>query len=423
MPSLEELLKNKPLTNENKFVRKSFSVTTEDRPYSIIEAASTQLIKTESNVETIQEKLEPKLSQTKVKVEPNLSQSRVKDKSNADKLEPKLSQTKAKVETKLKPKLSQKTQTIPRNNLNQTEVKAGPSKDFSLLVGLQKQIAIFLFEECQSTLTEETTGLTIDYISMSCNTTKSAARKALQRLEQKKIIIRYEFKNGRSGWTRYKLPDVIYQEIHHLKSLNKLEPKLSQAKILRLNNLSQTEAKLRTELEPSVSSSSSDINIKETTTELTEEWSFDITPYSKFGFMTSQLKQLASLGVISAIDVEQSLLEFNHDLDNNALPKMNTGKINFLMGILRKGQSYVSDSYRNDEEALISEMADRAENKRKKILEDKFILWEASLSDEERKSVENKVPLHLRVMFQAHGIANLEIKGWLFNYYLKTTSN
>lgn len=170
----------------------------------------------------------------------------------------------------------------------------------------------------------------------------------------------------------------------------------------------------------SASSSSSVLNIKETTTELDNEWNFDITPYSKFGFMTSQLKQLASLGVISAMEVAQSLIEFNHDLDNNALPqKMNTGKLNFLMGILRKGQSYVSEGYKNEEEAIISEMARRAEDKRKKLIEDKFVAWEASLSDEERKKIEDKIPLNLRVLFRVHGLSNLEVKNWLFNYYLQ----
>lgn len=53
--------------------------------------------------------------------------------------------------------------------------------------------------------------------------------------------------------------------------------------------------------------SSSDLNIKETTTtQLDDEWNFDSTPYARFGFTYSQIKQLAKVGV-SASDVEQSL--------------------------------------------------------------------------------------------------------------------
>ena len=174
-----------------------------------------------------------------------------------------------------------------------------------------------------------------------------------------------------------------------------------------------------TELTTSPSSSSSVLNIKETTTQLSDEWNFDITPYAKFGFMASQLKQLASCGVISAADVEQSLIEFNYDLTNNALPVIKTGKINFLMGLLRSGHSYVSEGFKTEQEALISEMASRAESKRKKLLEDSFLAWEGNLSNEERKEVENKIPLNLRVLFNVHGLSNLEVKNWLFNYYLQ----
>ena len=463
MPNLANILKNKKVNIEaSKFIRKP-SIATEDRPCSPVEAASIQL-KTESNVETIQDELEPNLSQTEAKVEPNLSQTEAKVEPNLSqteakvepnlsqteakvepnlsqteaKVEPNLSQTEAKVEpnlsqteAKVEPNLSQTEAKVEPNlsqteakvepNLSQTEAKVEPSKDFLLLVGLQKQITIFLFEECQSALAEETPGLTIDYISMSCNTTKSAARKALQRLEKKKIIIRSDFKNGRAGWTRYKLPDVIYQEIHHLKSLNKLEPKLSQIEVRRLSNLSQTEAKLRTELEPSPPSSSSDLIIKETTTttQLDDEWNFDISPYGRFGFTYSQVKQLAKVGVISSSDVEQSLIEFNYDLDNNTLPQIKTNKLNFLMGLLRSGHSYISEGFKNEQEALIAEMAMRAETKRKKLLEERFISWEANLSQEERKVIERNLPTQLMVLNRAHGINNPDVRKFFLSYFIQ----
>jgi hypothetical protein len=167
-------------------------------------------------------------------------------------------------------------------------------------------------------------------------------------------------------------------------------------------------------------SSSSSLNIKETTTtELSNEWDFDISTYTRFGFTTSQLKQLASLGVISATNVEQSLIEFSYDLDNNALPVIKTGKINFLMGLLRAGNSYVSEGFRSEQEAMILEMARRAEGRRKDLLDAKFIAWEAALNDEERKEIVNKLPAHLTVLHRTYGVGNAEIKNWLFNYYLQ----
>jgi hypothetical protein len=300
-------------------------------------------------------------------------------------------------------------------NRKQTENKVATKTAFSELVGLQRNILILVCHECKNSRSRTTEALTLEYLSVSLKCSPSVIKTTIQRLEKKGCLLRVAFKNGRGGWSKYELPDSVYHDVLRSETANK-----------PTTNWQQTEnkpaTKLATEPTTSTSSSSSFLNIKETTTKLDDEWNFDITPYAKFGFMTSQLKQLASLGIISAVEVEQSLLEFNHDLDNNALPQMNKGKLNFLMGILRKGQPYISDSYRNEEEAIISEMATRAESRRKKILEDKFVVWETSLNDEERKKIEDKIPLPLRVMLRAHGVSNLEVKNWLFNYYLQSTT-
>ncbi|MBV9575238.1 MAG: hypothetical protein JO149_01300, partial [Gammaproteobacteria bacterium] len=160
------------------------------------------------------------------------------------------------------------------------------------------------------------------------------------------------------------------------------------------------------------------INIKTTTTELSDEWNFDITPYSRIGFTVSQIKQLASIDVISAAEVEQSLIEFTYDLDNNALPPIKTNKINFLMGLLRSGHSYVSEGFKNEQERTIAEMARRAEDKRKKALDEKFLAWEQELTDLERNEMEKKFPTSLMVLHRTYGIDNIEVRNWMFNYFL-----
>lgn len=280
------------------------------------------------------------------------------------------------------------------------------------LSGKEKELLDLIFNNCQAHGKLESERLTSEYICNALgNISDIRLRNLIHRLIKKNVLSVCDIKNGRGGWRIFGFKQETFKKIHSHKALAMREHSVSKTNSIAL----------ATPL-ASTSSSSSALNIKETTTELDDEWNFDITPYSKFGFMTSQLKQLASLGVISAMEVAQSLIEFNHDLDNNALPqKMNTGKLNFLMGILRKGQSYVSEGYKNEEEAIISEMARRAENKRKKLIEDKFVAWEASLSEEERKKIENKVPLNLRVLFNVQGLVNLEVKNWLFNYYLQST--
>jgi hypothetical protein len=154
-------------------------------------------------------KLEPNLSQSEAKLgtelEPNLSQSNRK-------LEPNLSQSEAKLGTELEPNLSQKA------------AKTDQKTSFSSLVGLQRKIVLFIHEICKTILKQQTNPISIEFIAAQCQSPKSAVRKAIQRLEQKKIILRVAFKNGRGGWTQYQLSDQISQEILMLEN-QKLEPK------------------------------------------------------------------------------------------------------------------------------------------------------------------------------------------------------
>jgi predicted transcriptional regulator len=389
--------------------------------------SSTELLRTwqQESVLFTSEKLEPNLGQSRAKLEPNLSQTEAKLEPNLGQSRAKLEPSRSKLEPKVEPKLSQ-TWAKVKPNLGQSRAKLEPKDKIFNIIGLpelQKRVIFYIHEICQTLLERETQALPIRVIAIDCESTVSAVRKALQRLEEMGTIQRIEYKDGRGGWTRYGFPDQIYQEILRLKN-QKVEPNLGQSRAKLEPNLSQTWAKLRTELrtelEPSPSSSSS-LDIKTTTTsaELSDEWKFDIASYSRFGFTQTQLKQIASLGVISSLEVEQSLIEFSHDLDNNMLPPIKTTKINLLMGLLRSGHAYVSESFKNEQETMIAEMARRAEAKRKKLIEEKFGAWEGSLKDEERKLVLNKLPTSLMVLEKTYGIGNEQVKNWYLDYFMK----
>tara|TARA_R110000868_G_scaffold207266_2_gene456230 strand:+ start:243 stop:1745 length:1503 start_codon:yes stop_codon:yes gene_type:complete len=296
----------------------------------------------------------------------------------------------------------------------QTDNKVATKTVFSELVGLQRDIVTFICHECKNSRSRVTEALTLEHIAMSLKRSTGAIKTTIQRLEKKGCLTRVEFKNGRGGWSRYEVQDHIYHDTLRSESGNKPITKWQQT-----DNKVATEP--TTELATSPSSSSS-LNKITTTTKLEEEWDFDISLYNRFGFTTSQLKQLATLNVISATDVEQSLIEFSFDFDNNALPPIKTNKINFLMGLLRAGHSYVSEGFKNEQEEMIAEMARRSEGKRKNLLEAKFGAWAETLSGEELKAVENKLPTNLMVLHRTHGVDNTEVRTWLFNYYLQTCS-
>jgi hypothetical protein len=297
-------------------------------------------------------------------------------------------------------------------NWEQTGSKLGAKITFSELVGLQRDIIIFICHECKKSRSRITEALTLEYMAKSIKRSAGAVKNAIGRLEKKSCLIRVEFKNGRGGWSRYEVPDSIYHDALRIETGSK-----------PVANWEQTGSKLVAQpvAQPvaNASCSSSFKDLKITTTELSDEWNFDIATYAQFGFTKTQIKQLATSGVISSTDVEQSLIEFSYDLDNNALPSIKTTKINFLMGLLWKGQAYVSEGFKNEQDAMIAEMASRASKKRESLLKAKFEAWESGLGGDERKEIEKRLPTHLTVLHRTYGISHVEVRNWFFDYYLQ----
>lgn len=422
MPSLDDILKKN--ATKAKLVPNRASIATEDRPYSKFE------YEPPVNTSTLQNSLHHNAysgeteeiedienwQQTDNKPATNRQQT-----SNKPITKPQQPVDKKRYEKENWQQSGNETGNTTDNKVTtkwqQTDNKVATKTSFSELVGLQRNIIILICHECKNSRSRTTEALTLEHISTALKCSTGVVKTTIQRLEKKGCLLRKEFKNGRGGWSKYELPDNIYHDAVRSETDNKVATKWQQTD-------NKVATKPATEPTTSLSSSSSILNIKETTTnQLSDEWSFDISPYSKFGFTLSQLKQLSSLEIISAADVEQSLIEFHHDLTNNMLPAIKTGKINFLMGLLRSGHSYVSEDFKNEQEALISEMANRAESKRKKLLEDRFVVWESSLTQEERKAIEDRIPLPLRVALRAHGVNNLEVRTWLFNYYLQASKS
>jgi hypothetical protein len=300
-------------------------------------------------------------------------------------------------------------------NWVQTEYKLSTKIPFTELAGLQREIVVFLCLECKKNRAKSTEPITLDYLVNSLKRSRDAIKTSIKRLEKKGCITRTKFKNGRGGWSQYEIPADIYQDAIRYENGYKWG-----------TNWVQTGYKVGSELgselgttRPSSSSNNNNIIIETTTTaDFLEKWNFDISAYSKFGFGIIQIKQLASLNTISPSEVEQSLIEFNYDYENNALPLIKTNKINFLMGLLRGGHSYISENYRTTQDQMVKLMAERANKKRQAQIEEKFVAWEGGLSDEERREIESKLPTYLIVRHRASGITDAEVRNWLFNYYL-----
>lgn len=286
-------------------------------------------------------------------------------------------------------------------NWQQSDNKLTTKHAFSSLVGLQRSIIIFLYNECKNTRSKTTKNLTLEHFSNALKTSKRCIKTTTQRLEAKNLVQRVEYKNGRGGWTKYGVTDTLYQELLQYETDNKLA-----------TNWQQTGNKVVTQptTQPTTSPPSSSGNInndnKTTTTSdegekskdqlVSEEWqNLDIEPLSNFGFTKTHLLQIATQSKLTIQAVQDSVYAFAFDLKENDKAKSIKGDtINFFMGILRNGKPYAPPSnYESPQDKAMRIYLERMreiEKKRVEAEKEVFTLefnnWFRSLSDEQKRN-------------------------------------
>ena len=293
-------------------------------------------------------------------------------------------------------------------NLGQNAPNLGIKKSsvfLTNLVGLRRQIIDVIFSASIQSRNESTEPICIEFLAMKVMAPKASVRKTLQRLEHEGFIIRSEFKNGRGGWTKYRLPKNVFQDLLTHETWDKVETNLRQSE-------DKVESQLRTQLRTSPSSSSSSLyNNKTTTTGRTEtsgpatepsttqtqidpKWlALDISGLAEVGFTQTHLIQIARDAKLTPEIVQDSIRHFAFDLRVNGKAKELRGPaLNYLMGILRKGFPYAApENYISPEaEAMKAYLeSKKADQERRKTLEDalyelEFTNWNQTLSEEEK---------------------------------------
>jgi predicted transcriptional regulator len=294
-------------------------------------------------------------------------------------------------------------------NLHQSDTKVASKEPFSFyeIIGLQRTLLLNIYHFCIQRRSEETGPISLEHLSSNVGTTNRAAKIALQRLHKKGLLETAGFKNGRGGWTNYRLPKTTYQEVLKSESDTKVA-----------SNRHQTYTKVTTQLapqlapSPSSSSSSSLYNNKTTTTGGTEpaaaetpntqtqvdpKWlALDISGLTEVGFTQTHLIQVARDAKLTPEIVQDSIRHFAFDLRINGKTKELRGPaLNYFMGILRKGFPYAApENYVSPEaEAMKTYLeSKRADQERRKTLEDalyelEFTNWAQSLSEEEKMNL------------------------------------
>ena len=296
-------------------------------------------------------------------------------------------------------KVSTQPSTQPSTNPVQTQYKLSTNLPFSSIVGLQRRIILFVFDASKTSREKLTAPIALRNLADACQTTAMAAQGSTRRLEQKNLLHRREYKNGRGGWTRYELPNDLFQELLQLETQYKVS-----------TNPVQTQYKVSTQpsTQPSTSvpSSSSSIdskNFKTTTTgepELFEstaiqfapDWlSLDVSPLAEIGFTQAHLTQIVHQGKLTPVELQDSIHFFAFDLKRNEKGKsLNGPPLNFFMGIVRKGIPYAPpenfESPADEVRRKTREFKERKECERQaeeqKILDLEFSEWRRGLTGE-----------------------------------------
>lgn len=271
------------------------------------------------------------------------------------------------------------------NNLHGIQIEKNDNSmllmNYASLVGVQKKIVNFIYNSCKVARNKFTEPISIEYLSEKCKTTKPSAKKNLQRLEKKGVILRKMYKDGRGGWTRYELNERIFQEILNQESLSK----------------SINDVKDRIDV---INEESNNVSVM---TELPNDWlKIDLSDSAKFGFTDDHLLQLHRTGNYDPKLIERSLEYFLFDLENNSkLLNIKTDPVSYFMGIMKRSGAYLApNNYQSKKEIAMltyikneKNIQEREKNFEEEIVDLEFKKWITGLSEEEKQKI---IPNDLR---------------------------
>ncbi len=229
----------------------------------------------------------------------------------------------------------------------------------TFLQGLQRKIVEYLYIDCNSWGTRTTRPISGSEFAQHLECDIKTAKNALDRLSEKKIIIRAKSFPGRLGSTIYELPENIYREFVDFQ----------KRKQLKENSLETTSKPLAKSLAkpPATHSSSgskiSSSDLKPLQTEkkqMSQEWlDLDWKSLSSMGLQLYHIRQIFDAGLVSAEDVEESIQQMHHDLTSGGKHGLKNPLAVFMKQLKVKGERYtvstpgfVSDEMRYEKKRL-----------------------------------------------------------------------
>ena len=283
-------------------------------------------------------------------------------------------------------KVTTEPTTLSATKWQQTDSKVATNPVFSSLVGLQRNIILFIYSSCKLARSKSTDALTLEHIAQTLQTSSGSVKTTLQRLEKKNYIERISFKNGRGGWSKYELSEILFRELLQLETENKVTTNWQQTE-------NKVVAKVATEPATTLPSSSS-INITTTNYKAGALAKIELTEsLTLIGFNQGHIEQLLRDSSLGSEEIQNSLNAFAFDLGFEDVKRKVRSPIGLIMKLLKNGQAYISEKgYESEEDRLYRELIERADKKneekknlKSKLVEIKFEEWLENISDNDKK--------------------------------------
>jgi len=285
----------------------------------------------------------------------------------------------------------------------QTNNKVATILGFCELTGLQKTLTEIIFTYCKENASELTPPISISHLAQTAGSPVRSVKVTIQRLAKKGILSKDKFKNGRGGWTQYRIEKGIYSELLRIESGNKLTTKWQQTS-------NKLDSQLATQLATSIPSSSSSINTNTNTTKDDDfvEWDLIQTPESlkELGFGKSHIDQIKNKFQFTAEEVSKFLESFAYDLqsgERERLKKRGINPLGYFFGAMKQGgYNSVSEGFKTSEELgeeeqlkKLEQRKTEKEKRRKKIYDLEFENWIEESSREELEALEKPIGEYL----------------------------
>ena len=268
--------------------------------------------------------------------------------------------------------------------------KSSVKVNIEMLVGKEKKLLLIALKRCQMLGSLETSIITTEELKNTLKVEANHLRNVIFRVVNKQLLEVIEFKNGRSGWRKFRLPKDVFQSLS-------IEETVSKA----LANREQTVSKALVQPLAMPLSSSSDL-IKTTTTDESnfeknldsfENWKkVDLSPLTEIGFSQTHLFQIAKQNLIAPEVVQESIYSFAFDLTKNGKAKLlKKTPLDFFMGILRNGSAYAPpQNYKSQKEIALEafiEQKNRIQALEEKAIHVGFQNWVSKLTADEKNNI------------------------------------